>query len=202
MPSQRERHRTSNTGPENGEENTGERICRVALDLFLEHGYHGTSVRQIADRLGVTVPALYYWHPGKDDILAAVVAPFAGAGDELIDRLETLDSTDPSFARTAIGGYFDVVTEHLDVFLFVSTDRAVRSHDLAGHQLAAQADRFLRLLAPDPEDHELLIRAAAAVGAVRRPVRVLPIDRLADRELVVGTALTAFRGKTSEQEQA
>ncbi len=193
MPSQRELNRDPG-GSAGGPGNTGDRICRVALELFLERGYHGTSVRQIADRLEVSVPALYYWFPRKDDILAAVVTPLAGAVDELIDRLAQLDQSDPSFPRSAIGGYFDVVADHLEVFLFVSTDRAVRSHHLVGHHLASQADRFLGLLAPDPADHELSIRAAAAVGAVRRPLRVLHLDPERDREHVVGAALAAYRG--------
>jgi AcrR family transcriptional regulator len=189
MPSQRKRATAAIGNPD---EPTDSRIRRAALELFLERGYHGASVRQIAESIGVTVPALYYWYPKKDDMLAAIVAPFARAGDELIARLEQLDQTDSGFAREAVGGYFDVVCEHLDVFLFVSTDRAVRSHDLAGHQLAAQADRFLQLLAPDPDDHAQAIRAAAAVGAVRRPLRVLPIDPQVDRELVLGAALAAL----------
>lgn len=196
MPSPRQPDRDPNDAV-GGPGSTGDRICRVALDLFLQHGYRGTSVRQIANQLEVSVPALYYWFPRKDDILAAVVAPFARAGDELIDHLEQLDRSDPEFPRSAVRGYFDVVVDHLDVFLFVSTDRAVRSHDLAGHQLAAQADRFLRLLAPDPDDHELSIRAAAAVGAVRRPLRVLRLDPEHDREYVVDAALAAYFSATN-----
>jgi AcrR family transcriptional regulator len=192
MPSQRERVVDPTAEGGGSADSTDARIRRAALESFLDRGYHGTSVRQIADSVGVTVPALYYWYPRKDDILAAIVAPFAQAGDELITQLEQLDPLDPGFPRQAIGGYFDVVCEHLDVFLFVSTDRAVRSHGLVGHHLAAQADRFLRLLAADPHDHPRTIRAAAAVGAVRRPLRVLPIDPAADRELVVGSALAAL----------
>ncbi|GAB2888384.1 TetR/AcrR family transcriptional regulator [Nocardioides pacificus] len=44
-------------------------ILLAALDAFNEHGYHGTTVRDIARRVGVTVPALYYHHANKEDIL-------------------------------------------------------------------------------------------------------------------------------------
>jgi AcrR family transcriptional regulator len=52
--------------------NTRERILDVALDLFTEQGFDGTSLRQIAERLGVTKAALYYHFTSKDDILMAL----------------------------------------------------------------------------------------------------------------------------------
>jgi AcrR family transcriptional regulator len=44
-------------------------ILASALDAFFELGYHGTSVRDIAKRTGLTVPALYYHHENKEAIL-------------------------------------------------------------------------------------------------------------------------------------
>jgi AcrR family transcriptional regulator len=54
-----------------------------ALEAFDEHGYHGTSVRDIARRVGVTVPALYYHHENKEAILFALL-------DSSIERLHAL----------------------------------------------------------------------------------------------------------------
>jgi len=48
-------------------------ILRAALDAFSEAGYHGTSVRDIASRVGVTVPALYYHHENKEAILFSLL---------------------------------------------------------------------------------------------------------------------------------
>ena len=39
---------------------TREQIRRLALQLFAERGYDGTSLREIADRLGITKAAVYY----------------------------------------------------------------------------------------------------------------------------------------------
>ena len=44
----------------------------MALDLFIEQGFDGTSLRQIAEQLGVTKAALYYHFASKDDILLAL----------------------------------------------------------------------------------------------------------------------------------
>ena len=51
---------------------TRERILDVALELFGAQGYDGTSLRQIAEQLGVTKAALYYHFESKEDILRAL----------------------------------------------------------------------------------------------------------------------------------
>lgn len=44
-----------------------------AMEAFNEQGYHGTSVRDIAGRVGVTVPALYYHYENKQALLATLL---------------------------------------------------------------------------------------------------------------------------------
>jgi AcrR family transcriptional regulator len=48
-------------------------ILLGALAAFHEHGYHGTTVRDIARRARVTVPALYYHYENKQGILVALL---------------------------------------------------------------------------------------------------------------------------------
>ena len=43
------------------------RIQQVALELFAEQGYERTSLREIAERLGVTKAALYYHFKSKEE---------------------------------------------------------------------------------------------------------------------------------------
>ena len=63
---------------------TRARIIDVALELFAEHGYEKTSLREIADRLGVTKAALYYHFRTKEDILAGIVDTMSAPIDEAI----------------------------------------------------------------------------------------------------------------------
>jgi AcrR family transcriptional regulator len=50
-------------------------IIAIASDLFLQQGYEATSIRQIADEVGVTEAALYYhFKDGKRELLQAVFA--------------------------------------------------------------------------------------------------------------------------------
>ncbi|QJY49333.1 TetR/AcrR family transcriptional regulator [Pseudonocardia broussonetiae] len=49
-----------------------------AVRLFAERGFAGTSLQDIADAMGVTRPALYYYVKSKDELLAKLAADVAG----------------------------------------------------------------------------------------------------------------------------
>ena len=71
---------------------TRERILDVALELFNEHGYDKTSLREIAEQLGVTKAALYYHFEKKEDILLELHLRLHELGRSALDRLDTLDN--------------------------------------------------------------------------------------------------------------
>ena len=61
--------RSGRTGAE-----TRAEVQRVALALFSgERGYDGASPRDIADAIGINKASLYYYFPGKEDILRSVL---------------------------------------------------------------------------------------------------------------------------------
>jgi AcrR family transcriptional regulator len=66
---------------------TRERILDVALDLFIENGFDGTSLREVAHRLGVTKAALYYHFASKDDILMALHMRLHELGKDALRRM-------------------------------------------------------------------------------------------------------------------
>ncbi len=53
-------------------------ILAAALEVFQENGFHGATVREIARRVGMTVPALYYHHENKEGLLVALLEVGAG----------------------------------------------------------------------------------------------------------------------------
>jgi AcrR family transcriptional regulator len=53
---------------------TGGRIREAALQLFLEQGYHGTSMRQIARRAGVALAAIYNHLPSKEALFVNLLS--------------------------------------------------------------------------------------------------------------------------------
>src|SRR5580692_10977479 len=71
---------------------TREKILNIALDLFTEHGYDKTSLREIADELGLTKAALYYHFERKEDILLALHLRLHALGQVALDQLLQLGS--------------------------------------------------------------------------------------------------------------
>src|SRR5262245_16884646 len=63
---------------------TRTRIQEVALELFIEQGYEATSLREIAERLGVTKAALYYHFKTKEDIVSNLMSDRLSAVEDLI----------------------------------------------------------------------------------------------------------------------
>ncbi|MFD6100133.1 TetR/AcrR family transcriptional regulator [Nocardiopsis flavescens] len=45
----------------------------AALACFVEQGYHGTTIRRIAERAGLSVPGLYHHYPSKQALLEGLV---------------------------------------------------------------------------------------------------------------------------------
>ncbi|WP_033341527.1 TetR/AcrR family transcriptional regulator [Catenuloplanes japonicus] len=74
-----------NTGTDRRRTDTRQRIHAVALEVFSEVGYERGTLLQIAERLGITRPALYYHYRNKGEILAALHADLAQSVDDIID---------------------------------------------------------------------------------------------------------------------
>ena len=62
-------------------------IYEHAIRLFAERGFAGTSLQDIADALGITRPALYYYVKSKDELLAKLAADVAGGSAAKIAEL-------------------------------------------------------------------------------------------------------------------
>ena len=48
------------------------RILDAARELFSQHGVAGTSLKMIAEAVGVSKAAIYHQYPAKEDIVYAV----------------------------------------------------------------------------------------------------------------------------------
>lgn len=77
-------------------------ILRAARITFARHGFDGASIRDIAQEAGLSLSALYYYFPSKQDALfelihnaftwfsARAVETVESAGSDPIDRIATL----------------------------------------------------------------------------------------------------------------
>jgi len=109
---------------------TRSRIQEVALELFTEQGYEATSLREIAERLGVTKAALYYHFKTKDDIVASFMQDRTAAVEELVAWARSQPRTDEN-RRKIIRRYSDLLSTsgHHKVMRFLERNQtALRDH--------------------------------------------------------------------------
>jgi AcrR family transcriptional regulator len=53
-----------------------ERILKAATELFASKGFDGTSVRDIAEKVGLSVPGMFHYFSSKEEILYEIMTLF------------------------------------------------------------------------------------------------------------------------------
>jgi AcrR family transcriptional regulator len=86
---------------------TRERIQDVARELFGQKGVQRTSLQDIADRLGITKPALYYHFKSREDLVRSILQPLIDEGERFVADQEA--AAEPATPRELLEGYFDLV---------------------------------------------------------------------------------------------
>jgi AcrR family transcriptional regulator len=93
---------------------TKDRLSAEAARMFAERGYHGTSIGNLADALGIQKASVYSHIKGKEDLLAEIslagAKAFHAALDEIPEEAEPADRL-----RLALRLHLGVVDRQLDV---------------------------------------------------------------------------------------
>jgi AcrR family transcriptional regulator len=146
---------------------TRERALAVALELFAHQGYTVTSLREIAERLGVTKAALYFHFRTKEEILHAILRGY-------LDGIATLVAAAEAEPRSP-----------------ERQERLLRQY--AAHQEHWGSNLTLLVRQNATEIHDLPI-AAEIKDVMQSVVTVLaPPGAGAAQRLRVRTALTTFQ---------
>ena len=116
---------------------TRSRVQKVALELFAEQGYEKTSLREIAERLGVTKAALYYHFKSKEDIVHSFTDDYFAEIDALLAWAKDQPSGDET-RHAILDRYVGIVLAGSEVFRFLEQNRA------AVQAMETGKDRFAR----------------------------------------------------------
>lgn len=169
MPSRQRRPQDSAAAPraEGGARHaagTRDRILDIALELFTAQGYAGTSIADIADRLGTTPAALYYHFRSKSDILETLLAEPIAA----YTSLEELASGHLP-ARELLGAYLDMTVNSRQLLALVSADPSIRAilDESLPVKPADMIEGIITTLAGPSPDRRALIRAHAAFAVIK-----------------------------------
>jgi AcrR family transcriptional regulator len=105
---------------------TRSRLRLLALKLFAEQGYEKTSLREIAEQLGVTKAALYYYFKSKEDIVRSLVEDYVADMDALIAWARAQPRT-PDTRAEIVRRYLRIVANGAEVFRMLHQNQAAVS---------------------------------------------------------------------------
>jgi AcrR family transcriptional regulator len=141
---------------------TRRRIQDVALELFAEHGYEKTSLREIAERLDVTKAALYYHFKTKEDILVSVADDLVRPMDELIAWAGSQPRT-LATKQEVLRRYSDALWGASELFRFVQENQASVRDLSIGESFKTRMTAMSRLLSTPEASLSAQVRCMTAL---------------------------------------
>jgi len=100
------------------------KIERAALQLFTRKGFHGTTVREIAKKAGISMGKLYIYYDTKEDIFIDLVNHLGRKMDAIRqkDLIPLMATVDPDSLRKLAKAIGRVVSENLDYWRLMYID--------------------------------------------------------------------------------
>ena len=138
-----------------GTATSGERLARVererlmlqaAGEAFAAHGFHGSSMDDIARAAGITKPMLYRYFGSKEGLYAAYLQR---TGHDLIDKVrapETRGQSPRARLRAGLRGFLTYVKEHRAGWTVLHGETAAPSDAQIAREIAELRGRIIRML--------------------------------------------------------
>src|SRR5229473_3053001 len=122
-----------------------DQVRAAALRLFKEKGYHATSMRDIADEVGINKGSLYSYIRSKEDLLVPVFEQAMGVLLAQIEEIAADGSLTPTTRlRRAIHAHVSAVADNLDVLtVYLSEWRPLAAESLSKER--TQRERYAAL---------------------------------------------------------
>jgi AcrR family transcriptional regulator len=179
---------------------TRRRILDAAHTLLAERGYAGTSMRDIAEHLGMTSAALYYHFPAKEELLSALVGPLMDALDRFVEQADS----DEQDQEELIRGFIEVLEESGRTLQAIATEPTALRILVDRHDLGRRLAGLERLIAGG-DDPMMRFRCSCALGAIRMGIMATHAKRrlsggAADAVLTSGRTPSPHRLGDTERE--
>lgn len=143
---------------------TRRRIQDVARELFGEKGVQRTSLQDIAGRLGITKPALYYHFSSREELVRSILQPLIDEGERFIAEQEESRTADP---RELLEGYFDFHFRHRGDLVLAVTELTTLADLGLVDKMLAWRDRLCKLVFGPRPTLEQSTRGVIAFGGLQ-----------------------------------
>jgi AcrR family transcriptional regulator len=141
---------------------TRARILATARELFARRGVQQVSLRDIAEALGITKPALYYHFDSREALLASIVAPLLADMDAFLAARE---GTRPDL-RILMADYFDLLLVHRELITMLVRDLATLGMADLATRMIAWRQRLMELMLGPGAPVAAHVRAVVAIGGL------------------------------------
>jgi AcrR family transcriptional regulator len=121
-------------------------IVDHARRLFIRHGYHGLAMRQIAESLGVTKPALYYHFRHKEELFLSILEEYLEVMEQLLLSLLSSPLDCHGRIRSFIEALLSQPDEQRGLIHLVSQEAIHLSAGARQRLLESYEERFLSKL--------------------------------------------------------
>lgn len=148
--------------------NSRERIIQAAHRLFIQQGYHGTSMRQIAKKAGIALGGLYNHFDGKEDVFQAVYREHHPYKEALPAILAAEGETIEALVRDAICRMIQAL-QHRPEFMNLMFIELVEFNSVHAHEL------FKELL---PQTQPVIQRLVETNRERLRPIPLFMLYRM------------------------
>jgi len=175
--------RDARRGAAADEPDTRTRIQQVAIELFTDHGYEGTSLREIAERLGVTKAALYYHFKTKDEIVASLVEDRMAQIGELVEWAQGEPRT-AATRRELLRRYGEMLQQrgHDRLMRFFERNQSSMNQHKSGMQMRGKMLELLDLLTDRDAPLADQIRGSLAIFALHSTWFVIRDPEISDED--------------------
>jgi AcrR family transcriptional regulator len=151
-------------------------VLDAALELFTEHGFEGTSLQDIADRLGVTKAAVYYHFHTKDELLRALVEPAFTELMTLVAEGQRRPATARGAGAVGVGRYVDYLLRHRPVAVWLARDATAMTRAVVTEQATEVRERTEAMLLGAGADALSRFWAGATLQALAGGLVSAPAD--------------------------
>jgi AcrR family transcriptional regulator len=150
----------------------------VALALFAEHGYDGTSTRLIAAEAGVTEGLIFKYFPTKRDLLRAVIERYAPCAE----RAEC----EPEIQHAPIETALEMIFTHMADYLWENRS-FIRMVIMESYRQGEAFQELVTLMEHGPVFLRRLLDERVASGEIALP------DTAAAAEMLGGSVFAFFQ---------
>ncbi|BDT93054.1 TetR family transcriptional regulator [Nocardia sputorum] len=167
-------------------------IRDAAVKLFGAKGFEQTSLREVADAVGITKASLYYHYASKLDLLLAIIDPIVDHMRSVVDDLDQMPH-DAESIRQVLRTYLRGLIHHRDAGALVVRDTVAIINAMADrYPDLMDASQALRewLAGPDATE-EAQLRACAALEVIGVALVSKELVPGADDSLVESSLLDA-----------